>query len=275
MSEDQHPRRKRGRPRSEAPERQSGTVQALDRGLRLLRLLAEEHEATLTEIAVDLDMAPSSAYRLLITLQQRGMVTFQEDSQTWAIGVESFRIGSAFLRRTNTVEAARPVMRALVEATGETSNLGIEDRGEVVFVSQVETHQPIRAFFRPGTRGHMHASGIGKALLAERSTASLRAIAAERGLSRFTDTTLTTLAALEADLQHTRQRGWALDNEESTTGMRCLAAAIFNEYGEAVAGISISGLAARLPDAALPDIGERVRSAAREVTEAIGGRPPR
>lgn len=273
MAMDQEPdaRRKRGRPRSDNPQQATGTVQALDRGVTLLELLAGEEAMTLTEVAVDTAMAPATAYRLLVTLQQRGLVTFDEDAQTWSIGVEAFRIGSAFLRRTNYVEAGRPVMHRLMQASHETSNMGILDGGDVVFVSQVETHQPIRAFFRPGTRGLVHASGIGKALLAERPEREVRRLIEERGLPRFTANTLVTAEALQADLAATRERGWALDDEESTVGMRCLAAPIFNEYGEAVAGISISGLAARLDDDRVQQFGPRVRAAADEITEAIGG----
>lgn len=275
MSDERKQRRKRGRPRSDEPQETTGRVQALDRGLSLLALLAGEDELTLTEIALEADIAPATTYRLLITLQARGLVVFDEDAQTWAIGVEAFRIGSAFLRRTNYLVAGRPVMRWLMEETGETSNMAIQDGGEVVFVSQVETHQPIRAFFRPGTRSRMHVSGIGKALLAEQSEREVRAFVEAQGLPRFTDNTVTTLEALQADLAATRERGWSVDDQESTAGMRCLAAPVFNVHSEAVAGISISGPVARLTDDSLDRLGPLVRQAAMEVTDAIGGIPAR
>lgn len=274
MSNERERRRKRGRPRSDNPQEATGTVQALDRGLRLLLVLAEQDEVTLTDITVDADIAPTSAYRLLVTLQQRGLVSFDEEAQTWSIGVEAFRIGSAFLRRTNYLEAGRPIMRRLMEASGETSNMAIQDGQDVVFVSQVETHKPIRAFFRPGTRGAMHASGIGKALLAERARADVDAIVVESGLPAFTPATLTTRDALLSDLEHTRSRGWAVDDEESTPGMRCLAAPIFNEHSDAVAGISISGPAARLSDNVMAEFGPMVRKAADEITAMVGGSRP-
>ena len=92
------------------------------------------------------------------------------------IGVEAFRVGSGFLKRVNLIEASRKIMRNLMAQTGETSNLGITDDGDVVFVSQVETHNPIRAFFRPGTRSFMHASGAGKALMAQMSRPELETL---------------------------------------------------------------------------------------------------
>jgi IclR family acetate operon transcriptional repressor len=188
------------------------------------------------------------------------------------VGAGAFRIGSAFLRRTNLVERARPVMRALMEATGETANLGVEQGDMVLFVSQVETHESIRAFFPPGTRSPMHASGIGKALLAQFPEPRVRAIAA-RGLPRFTGHTLTGPEALLADLAAIRARGYAVDDEEKNDGMRCVAAAIFNATGEAAAGISISGPAARVTPARLATLGAEVRRAADSLSGALGAEP--
>ena len=132
-------------------------------------------------------------------------------------------------------------MRELMAATGETANLAIADGGQVVFISQVETHEPIRAFFRPGTRGPIHASGIGKALLAYQPPEAVERIMREQGLVAFTARTITDRARLMAELDEIRARGWAIDDEERTEGMRCIAAPIFNEFREAMAGVSISG----------------------------------
>ncbi|MEX0374389.1 HTH-type transcriptional regulator BhcR [Spiribacter pallidus] len=268
------PHRRRGRPRTGTPETSGSINQALDRGLIILEHLATGDAQTLSDLAVDAGLSTSTVYRLLVTLARRGLVEFDEPTQTWSIGVEAFRIGSAFRRRTNVIEAARPIMRALMTQTGETCNLGIAEGDVVIFVSQVETHHPIRAFFRPGTRTPLHASGIGKALLAQTHRGRYQDWAAQNPRERFTAHTLTDPAALATALEQTQQRGWALDDEESTAGMRCLAAAVFDEYGEAVAGISISGPLARLSDAALPGLSDQVRGAAAALTEAIGGRRP-
>ncbi len=267
-------KRSRGRPRSAAPEGQGSTVQALDRGLQLLGALAKAGKATLTELALQAGMPPSSAHRLLVTLQKHGFVVFEEATQDWMIGVEAFRIGSSFTQRTNLVEAGREAMRSLMAETGETANLGVADGGDVVFVSQIETDNPIRAFFRPGTRGHMHAAGIGKALLAALPRKEVEQILQKKGLPEFTAKTLTSPEALFADLAATRDRGWSFDDEERYAGMRCVAAPIYNAFGEAVAGISISGPTVRFPDQAVAELGPKVRRAAGEVTNRIGGKAP-
>lgn len=268
---EQSVKRGRGRPRSVFNEPQPNTVQALDRGLLLLQDLALAGGTTLTDLGLRLGMPPSSAHRILATLQKHGFVEFDDVSQEWSIGIESFRVGNAYLTRTNVVDAARPVMRRLMEETGETANLAIANDGDVVFVSQVESHNAIRAFFRPGTRGHMHASGIGKALLAEYPKRDVEKILQKKGLPRFTAKTLTVPERLFANLEETHKRGYSFDDDERYDGMRCVAAAIYNVYGEAIAGISVSGPDTRFPDNKIAELGLKVRRAADEVTALIGG----
>jgi IclR family acetate operon transcriptional repressor len=239
--------------------------------MRLLTVLSSFDRATLSELADRVDLAPSTVHRLLETLRQHGVVEFDDTDQTWAVGIEAFRIGSTYLLRTNYIETGRQMMRRMVERTGETANIAVPDGGGVVFVSQVETLQPIRAFFPPGTRGYMHASGIGKAILAEYTRAGVEQVVAEHGLPAFTENTITGLDALLGDLAGIRERGWAVDDQERQLDMRCLAAPIFNEFGEVVAGISISGPAGRLSASRMADYGPLVRACADEVTRMIGG----
>ncbi len=267
-------KRSRGRPRSQSANMPGTTVLALDRGLTLLTTLTREGSVTLTDIALKIGMPPSSAHRILITLQKHGFVEFDQATQEWAIGIEALRVGNAYLERTNLVEMAQHVMRELMEETGETANLAIGNDGQVVFVSQVETHNPIRAFFRPGTRGHMHASGIGKALLSDMSQREVEKILQKMGLPEFTDKTLTSPEELFADLRKIAARRWSFDDEERYMGMRCVAASIYDAAGNAVAGISVSGPTIRFADMGVDELGPRVRRAADEITRMTGGKVP-
>ncbi|MEL6679928.1 MAG: HTH-type transcriptional regulator BhcR [Pseudomonadota bacterium] len=266
------PKRSRGRPRTQSDE--GATIQSLDRAIRVLQSLGDGEGRSLSELAADLKESPSTLYRVLTTLARHRMVEFQEGGQLWFIGIESFRIGSAFLGRTQLVEQARIVMRSLMAETGETANLGIGETREVIFISQVETHEPIRAFFRPGTRGPIHSSGIGKALLAHREAADVDRLFDDGPLPGFTDQTITAQADLRAHLEAIRATGWSVDNEEHTMGMRCIAAPIFNEFGEAIAGVSISGPSVRVRPERDGALGARVSEAASAITQAIGGRAP-
>jgi IclR family acetate operon transcriptional repressor len=267
-------KRTRGRPRAFTPSPEQTTIQALDRALQILKVLADGEGMSLTEIATASEQAPATVYRVLSTFEAHGIVEVQPATQLWFIGQEAFRIGSAFLGRTNLVEQARGIMHELMAATRETANLAIAEGGQVVFISQVETHEPIRAFFRPGTRGPIHASGIGKALLAHYPEEAVARIVREQGLAAFTARTITDPARLAAEMEATRARGWAVDDEERTEGMRCIAAPIFNEFREAVAGVSISGPTVRMAQRPQELLGAEVRAAADRITRATGGLLP-
>lgn len=266
-------KRQRGRPRAFQPAPDAGSVQSLDRALRILAIVAHGDGLSLSEISAASDLAAATAYRMLTTLQNHGMVEFDSDGQLWSIGVETYRMGAAFLRRRKLVDRARAVMQELMEKTGETANLGVAEDDCVVFVSQVETHQAIRAFFRPGTRSPFHASGIGKAVLAHLDRERVNAIVRKAGLDAYTERTLSEPALLARDLEKIRSRGWSVDDEERYPGMRCIAAAVFNEFGEPIGGVSVSGPTVRVTSERLGEIGPIVRDAAAELTRMIGGSP--
>lgn len=267
-------KRTRGRPRAFNRSGDATLIQSLDRAMEVLKVVAFGGGMSLSEIAEASDQSASTTYRVLLTLERHRIVEFDEPNQLWHVGLEAFRIGSTFLGRTSLVEQSRPLMRRIMAETRETANLAILDRGEVVFLNQVETHEPIRAFFRPGTRGPAHASGVGKALLAFLGEQQLDDLIARQGLAAFTQNTITDEASLQAELARIRTRGWSVDNEERTEGMRCIAAAIFDAHGDAVAGISISGPSVRIVPEKDRQFGRLIADTALQITRAIGGRPP-
>ncbi|SHE32452.1 transcriptional regulator, IclR family [Litoreibacter ascidiaceicola] len=267
-------RKARGRPRDWDDKSAQNTIKSLDRAMEVFEFLSEAQGKTLTMLATDLSQSPATVYRILVTLEGRGLVEFDQDDQVWHIGPRAFVIGARFLRRTSLVERARPVLRSLMEDTGETANLGIEQNGHVLFVSQVETTASIRAFFPPGTLSRMHASGIGKALLAEMEEQRIRKLLSKAPLEGFTEFTLTDHTALLEDLHLSKARGYAIDGEERNLGMRCIAAPVFDIHGEAIAGISVSGPTTRVGAEQVAALSEAVVAAASRLTVAIGGAPP-
>ena len=242
--------------------------------MEVFEYLSETQGKALTVIASDMGQSPATVYRVLVTLEGRGLVEFDAEDQTWHIGAKAFVIGARFLRRTSLVERARPILRKLMQDTGETANLGAERDGSVLFLSQVETHSNIRAFFPPGSLSAMHASGIGKALLAHMDEDRRAQIIESRALEAFTQHTITDAAALTADLRGARARGYAIDGEEKNLGMRCIAAPVFDVNGETVAGLSVSGPTSRVGDGDIERLSRAVMGAAGDLTRAIGGIAP-
>jgi IclR family acetate operon transcriptional repressor len=264
-------KRPRGRPKSQFTESSAGTLQSLDRALSVLTTVARQEGVNLTDLSLSLGIPTATTHRILTTLQKRDFVRFDEERQDWTIGIEAYRTGVAYLKRTNLSDAGRPVMRRLMEQTGETANLAVPDGAEVVFIGQVETGNPIRAFFPPGSRTPMHASGTGKAILAALSEERRLALLKGAGLQGFTENTHVTPRALFDDLEQTATRGWSFDRNERYEGMSCIGAAIFNDRGERCAGVSISGPSSRFSDARLPEFGRAVAQAAAQITHLIAG----
>jgi IclR family transcriptional regulator, acetate operon repressor len=264
-------RRARGRPRSWDDKSGQNTIKSLDRAMSVFEHLSTQRGVSLSALSDQLGESTATLYRILFTLETRGLVEFDQAEQLWHIGSGAFIIGARFLRRTSLVERARPILRKLMEDTGETANLGVSQSHQVLFVSQVETHSNIRAFFPPGTLSPMHASGIGKALLAFMDPDLCERIVSRGQMERFTEHTLCEADGLMADLEQIRTRGYSIDGEEKNVGMRCIAAPVFDHFGEAVAGLSVSGPTSRVSQDKIDTLSVGVMAAAEALTSAIGG----
>ena len=250
----------------------SDQVQSLVRAMAIINQLATADEGmTLTSVADSLRLAPSTAHRLLTTLEQERYVHFDAERRLWSVGLQAFVVGSAFLRTRNLVGIARPYMRALMNESTETVNLAVQDEHEAVYLSQIECRQMMRALARPGARVPLYCSSVGKALLCAMPDADLAQALPRHGMRRLTAKTITTRSALRDDLALTRQRGFAIDDEEHAFGLRCVAGLVFDEIGEAMAAISISGPSARISDRRIADLGDLVRRKADEITARLGG----
>jgi IclR family acetate operon transcriptional repressor len=161
-----------------------------------------------------------------------------------------------------------------MEQSGETVNLAIADRGEVIYIAQVETQKMMRAIAGPGGRAPMHCSGVGKALLAAADPAAAEKLMGSLELHRETAHTLITVQDLQRDLDRVRALGFAVDNEENAVGLRCVAAVIYDEHASPLAALSVSGPTARITEQRIPVLGEAVAGIAAEITAEIGGLRP-
>jgi IclR family acetate operon transcriptional repressor len=158
-----------------------------------------------------------------------------------------------------------------MEQSSETVNLAVLDGGEAVFLAQVECRQMMRALAPPGVRVPLHCSGVGKALLSALPEAEVGRILRNHGLPRLTPRTLTTVARLRADLTQTRESRYAMDDQEHSLGLRCVAAVILDEHRDPVGAVSLSGPAVRIPDERIAILGDLVRKTAEAIASAYGG----
>ena len=148
--------RGRGRPRDPGGLDKNQRLRSVDRALSVLSLVAREVKAPLNVISATAGLPASTTHRILETLREHRMVFYDELTQTWSIGVESFRVGQGYARRISFLDVARQLMRDLTRRTDETSSLCVLEDNEVVAVTQIESEAVIRAFMPLGTRSAPH-----------------------------------------------------------------------------------------------------------------------
>jgi IclR family acetate operon transcriptional repressor len=258
-----------------SPAAGAGQVQSLSRALMLMQRLADSDMGlNLSEIAGSVGLPMSTAHRLLNSMRLSGFVDYDEQQALWSIGVNAFIVGNAYLKKRDFVVQSRPYMKQLVATTGETCNLAILEGDSHVFVAQVECTEVMRMVVQLGSRGAVHASGVGKSLLSALPEKEAMAIIKRTGLKAYTPNTIKSPSAFARELGLIRRRGYAIDDEEQTAGLRCVASNIYDEYGEAVGAISISGPAVRVTNDRIPQLSAAVMEAVDRITHAIGGRRP-
>lgn len=243
-----------------------GSVQSVDRALRLLEALATRAEGLrLSDLARAEGLAASTTHRLLTALEQRGFVHLDPVSRCWLIGQRAFSVGIAFTRWQSLIATAQPFLRRLRDETRETVNLGVIDTGEVVTVAQAESREITRAIAPPGGRTPVMNSAMGKAIVATWPDAEVAALITRHGLRPMTRHSLRDEDAARAEISRIRAQGHALDNQEFRLGMRCVAAVIQPPGAEALAALSVSGLAQRVT----PELAEALAPKVREIAAAI------
>lgn len=249
----------------------------MDRAFLLLNQLASSKKdsgMSLAELSAESGLANSTTHRLLVSMKHLDYVEYDADLGLWSVGVKAFSVGNAYLRKRDFIAQARPYMRELVAETGETSNIAVLKGDKHVFVGQIECSEVMRMVVQIGSEGHLHAAGVGKALLSALPEDEVRAISARTGLVTLSEKTITEVKDLLDELEKIRNNGYSFDDEEQATGLRCIASNIYNEYGEAIAAVSISGPVVRLQDDRIDDLASTVKKKAAEITHVIGGSSP-
>ena len=221
------------------------TVNSVEHAIRLVELLAgSANVLSVSQLAQSLELPRATVYRLLKTLAQREWVV-QED-KTYRL---SFRLTELFGGAGASAEAAlaeriKPLLQQLVNETGETAHFAVLDGNRVVYLAKVDSPHPIRMFSQNGWRGPLHATGVGKILLAA-TEAALFPQVCDEGLERYTPNTIVDVDQLRSELAKIRKQGYALDDEELIEGLTCVAVPVFS--GEQVRGaISVAGPTARI-----------------------------
>lgn len=255
------------RPKSEKPH----YLMTVDRAIKLLYVLADHRrEMGVTEIAKELDVYPSVVSRLLATLQRHNLARQNPTTLKYQLGLGILQLSVAMSDSLDLNAAALPTLGWLNEITQETVFLMVQDHGEGIYIQRKDSPQRVAIQSQVGAREPLHASSVGKALLAHLPEDEVERILTERPLIKRTPNTITDVEAFRVHLETIRQQGYAIDDEEGEIGIRCIGAPVFDYTGFPVAAVSISGPSFRTPVEKLIEWSPLLLAGTAEISRRLG-----
>jgi IclR family acetate operon transcriptional repressor len=246
------------------------SLESIDRMVAVLSALEAANDQPLERAARAAGLNESTALRYLMSLTKHGFVERNEVTGNFRLGLRLFRLGMLAVDRRDVVNIARPVMAELLEGFQESVNLATRQQNTVVLLSVIDSPNPLRKGARAGETDSWHATSLGKALLAAMNVDEAQSLLGERPLVGFTPNTMTTVPQLLRDLEAVRARGYAIDDEESVEGLRCIGAAIHDHDGTPCYALSVSGPKSRMSYSRIQEIGSALTRSAAEVSRRLG-----
>jgi DNA-binding IclR family transcriptional regulator len=246
-------------------EEKTGGIAVLHKAFDLLELLqGEEEPKSLDELVLASGLAKSTAHRLLSNLVGRSYVE-KNAAGRYSLGLKLLALGAAVRQRQSLRDLARPIMERLRDTLGETVNLGKVDGETVLYLETVESQQSIRVIGSLGIVDPVQATSIGKAILAWLPPNERPVI---RNWKRLTASTISSAQALAVELEKVKTQGYAVDDEESMEGGRCIGVPILKN-GRPVAGLSISGPSSRIRKDRIREMAAVLKEASSEISDRI------
>lgn len=249
-------------------------VQSLVRALEILEALKDKESMRLTELQQQLSLSKGTLHRYLSTLAARGYVVQNARDRSYRLGLKAFHLASAVFDSYFLRESVRDYLKELRDLSEESIHLGVMDRGEVVYLDRVESTAPVHAKYELGQREPLHATALGKALLAFRLEEEVRSTLTSFNLPGFTRNTITNVDVLLQHLSLVRQRGYAIANEEHSLHLCSFAFPVRDRMGEVIAAVSIDGPSFRFTLERIAALTEDFLLIAKAISARLGYRGP-
>lgn len=246
-------------------------VKSLVKALDVLKCFRPDRtELGVSEISQLIGVQKSTVHNILATLELAGFVEQDPATRRYRLGLQILYLGNVVREGLGLRKAALPVMERARDLFRETVHLTIEQDGQVVYIESLQPADRSVTRLAVGKRALMHCTGVGKAILAFTPETERQSVIARHGLIRYTPNTITTYAALQAELDLTALRGYAVDNMEHEWGIRCVAVPIRDESGRVFASLSVSGPAERLPLENIEAVAGPLMGLAAEISRQMG-----
>lgn len=211
----------------------------------------------------------ATLYRFLQTLTNQGLLAYDADNQTYALGVRLVRLAHAAWTQSSLAPIARSHLDALSRDLGETVHLAQLDNGQVLYVDKRNAAQPVEMFSQAGKVGPAYCTGVGKAMLAFLPSDQLDRAVGMQSFHAFTDATLTTPSALRTELERVRAQGISFDREEHEPGIICVAVPILSPNGRVLGGLSVTGSTVRTNLTELTGVAPQLQQTATAIAQDL------
>lgn len=241
--------------------------------IRLTKAFSEnEYEMGISALAARLGLAKSTVHRLATTLVEYDILEQNRETGKYRLGLALFELGTLVRRKMDVMSEAQAQIHALADLSGETVQLAILDHLSVLYIRIRESRQAVRMSTGLGSRAPAHCTSVGKALLAHQAPEVIEQVV-DNGLRRYTPNTITEAPRLLEELASIRQKGYAIDDEEIESGLRCVAAPIRDHSGRVVAAISVAAPVQRMTKKNLQTMVPSVVAAADAISRRLGYLP--
>ncbi|ENZ7914598.1 IclR family transcriptional regulator [Klebsiella aerogenes] len=246
-------------------------IQSVERALQILDLFNEQAtELKITDISKQMGLSKSTLHSLLKTLQLHSYIDQNPENGKYRLGMKLVERGHFVVSSMDIRQKAKSWLMDLSQRTGQTTHLGILDGREGVYIEKIEGKQAAIAYSRIGRRLPVHATAIGKVLIAWLNDADLNAILEGYEYTSFTPSTITSREALLSVLAQTRAQGYALDSEENEQGVRCVSVPVWNHESRVIAALSLSTLTSRVDDGEFVRFRGLLEEAGLQLSRALG-----
>lgn len=245
-------------------------VGVISKVLRILETIqASATPLPLRDICEQAKINKTTAYRFVSHLEREGYL-FRDSAGRYSFAMKLLHLAAHIDPHVALREMARPFLRELWEATSETVSFAVLDRMEVLYLEVLESPHDFRLASKAGFRRPVYSTALGKALTAFVSPEKRAEIVNVQNFESFTPHTIAGLGQLKKELERVRRQGYAMDNEESVLGARCLGVPVLSHLQEAVASISVSGPTTRVDSSKIPDIVQKLQKTSRSISERMG-----
>ncbi len=247
-----------------------GKVLSVDKALIIIKLLAEKgRDMKLTEISEELDINKGTLHGLISTLKFHGFIDQDGKTQKYRLGLYLIELGDIASKSLDIIQITSPIIEEVSNRLQETVHIAKLDNFDVVYVDKKESKQSMRIYTSIGSRNPAYCTGVGKAMLAYLDEDTLNMLLPEK-VEKFTPNTVTDKEEFIKRLRLIKEKGYALDNEEFSIGLKCVAAPIFNHEGKAIYGLSVSGPSVRMTEEKIQESIKLIKLAAEKISHKIG-----